>query len=109
MLSQKEISCKKLNKIFFLYQNFHSHFYFQIVEAQNVSLSTELVRLKSVEDKFSKVLSEKEQIFNEKLSLESECSKLKEKESKLLKDFEDLKTDIKNSDNNAALNQTIEV
>jgi predicted nuclease with TOPRIM domain len=65
--------------------------------------------LKSVEEEFAKVLSEKEQIFNEKSLLESECYKLKEKESKLLKDFEDLKTEIKNSENNATLNQTIEV
>ena len=82
---------------------------FQIVEVQNVSLSTELDRLKSVEEEFAKVLSEKEEIFNEKSSLESECYKLKEKESKLLKDFEDLKTEIKNSENNSTLNQTIEV
>jgi hypothetical protein len=68
-----------------------------------------LAKLKSVEEEFAKVLSEKEQVLKEKSSLESECFQLKEKEKQLLKDFEDLKTEMKNSENNATLNQTIEV
>jgi hypothetical protein len=94
----------------FLYEDYrNSYFYLQIVESDNVSFSNELAKLKSVEEEFAKVLSEKEQVLKEKSSLESECCRLKEKEKQLLKDFEDLKTEMKNSENNATLNQTIEV
>ena len=80
----------------------------QSLEEANASLTNEISSLK---DLSSEYFSEKEEIRNDKMLLENECSDLKEKLENLLKDFGDLKAELQNkesNDQNASL-EAIEV
>ncbi len=73
-----------------------------------MSLTNEISSLK---DLSSEYFNEKEEIRNDKMLLENECSDLKEKLENLLKDFGDLKAELQSkesNDQNASL-EAIEV
>ena len=82
--------------------------FLQSLEEANTSLTNEISSLKELSSEY---FSEKEEIRNDKMLLENECSDLKEKLENLLKDFGDLKAELQNkesNDQNASL-EAIEV
>ena len=84
---------------------------FQSFEESQTNLSNELSSLKNVGSEYEKCFAEKEEVRNEKMLLENECSDLKEKLENLLKDFGDLKAELQSKDSNEhnATKEAIEV
>ena len=84
---------------------------FQSTKESNTNLSNELSSLKNLGSEFEKCLAEKEEMRNEKMLLENECSDLKEKLENLLKDFGNLKAELQSKEANEhnAAKEAIEV
>ena len=83
----------------------------QVSEETNSALTFELSSMSNLSSEFEKCFNEKEEIRNEKMMLENECSDLKEKLENLLKDFGVLKLEMQNKESNElnAAKEAIEV